>query len=48
MNAAAKSNMRANRGAKTLADNWEDWNDAVKSGDLSKYSEDMDEINGAV
>lgn len=44
----ATAHAKLNKGVKTLSDNWEKWNKAIKSGSFDEINEVLPEINNAL
>lgn len=44
----AMAHAKLNKAVKTLSDNWEDWNKAIKKGNLGQISDYLPEINEAL
>lgn len=45
---AAVAHKRMNKGAETLVENWESWNEAMSSDDPEKYTENLSDIQAAM
>ena len=48
LNKIALRQKRLQKGVKSLSDNWEDFNEAMSSGDIAKISEVLPEVNDAL
>ena len=48
LNKIALRQKRLQKGVKNLSDNWEDFNEAISSGDIAKISEVLPEVNDAL